>query len=598
MPYDKNNNTTQNKPLLPRVANPKSPLTPRLAAQHIRLTQSPSTITNPPRVVGIVSTTIKDDLNTPTKSFLSNNITPRSSSRKLRIEANSTHSTPTTTPTQTPIQDQSGKSKFPVAIPNNTVHKRPKSVVLDANGIITSPIAKSHTFSPTSTPGNASPREINSSNFFHASEAKNLEKAPQPKKAATFFYANGVKKSNEDVLPNRAPSPSLSTMSTKSHKSQFYRADGTLDGDDVPPLPMSPNLQRSPESKPCQPSSVISPFSIRPPSPQKMGLHLTYRKGASQIISPQNRSQAVPILPPSSSSRPQSPNRQEKSPPMRFNHTPRSHGRAGSLSSIDSSPSSRKSSLAALDTSHRHSPYAMGDIPTSAPASARMIPPTSNPSLSEIVQDIRPDSSNSNQSRPGSVSLSYPQSPNQLSQQSAPTPFAEAASNARRERKVLDLEISNSSLLAINRQLEREVRRQKNDLRRFRRLSRARLTSLSSMIPDDEDDESSEHDKELGDFSDHISDSEDEDDPDSSISEESLASTNVSSTSFTQRNAVRLEKDEKRLQLDLKKHRQLLVDSQKMNQSLKRCMAISEEMIAEGRRALEYRVSNGFISPS
>lgn len=47
----------------------------------------------------------------------------------------------------------------------------------------------------------------------------------------------------------------------------------------------------------------------------------------------------------------------------------------------------------------------------------------------------------------------------------------ELAANARRERKVLDLEISNSSLLAINRTLEREMRKQTAELRRFRRLS-------------------------------------------------------------------------------------------------------------------------------
>jgi hypothetical protein len=227
-----------------------------------------------------------------------------------------------------------------------------------------------------------------------------------------------------------------------------------------------------------------------------------------------------------------------------------------------------------------------------------MISPTSNPNVPEVIQQLSPNSSHSNRSRHGSISLSHPQSPNQTSQQQVPTPFAAAAANARRERKVLDLEISNSSLLAINRQLEREVRRQKTELRRFRRLSRAgRLTSLGSMMmPESDDHESLELDQELDDPNGPLSDSDDDDDdPDSSISGESLASTNISGAEFNRRDAARLEKDEKRLQLDLNKHRQLLVDSQKMNQSLKRCMAISEEMIAEGRRALEYRVSFTFV---
>jgi len=52
-----------------------------------------------------------------------------------------------------------------------------------------------------------------------------------------------------------------------------------------------------------------------------------------------------------------------------------------------------------------------------------------------------------------------------------------------------------------------------------------------------------------------------------------------------------LAKDSKRLQIDLSKHRDLLVDSQKMNQSLKRCMAWTEDLILEGKRALEYKVN-------
>ncbi len=50
------------------------------------------------------------------------------------------------------------------------------------------------------------------------------------------------------------------------------------------------------------------------------------------------------------------------------------------------------------------------------------------------------------------------------------------------------------------------------------------------------------------------------------------------------------KRDEKRLQLDLTKHQQLLIDSQKMNQSLKRCLGWTEELINEGRKALEYNV--------
>jgi hypothetical protein len=120
---------------------------------------------------------------------------------------------------------------------------------------------------------------------------------------------------------------------------------------------------------------------------------------------------------------------------------------------------------------------------------------------------------------------------------------------------------------------------------------------MLSAVDDDDEEEGGDHarsslgskaspsDDEL------LSDSEEEDeDQDFSMSDESIGSSSMSPDALAERDAARLAKDEKRLQLDLSRHRQLLIDSQKMNQSLKRCMAWSEEMIAEGRRALEFRV--------
>lgn len=52
----------------------------------------------------------------------------------------------------------------------------------------------------------------------------------------------------------------------------------------------------------------------------------------------------------------------------------------------------------------------------------------------------------------------------------------------------------------------------------------------------------------------------------------------------------RRRRDARRLELDISKHQQLLIDSQKMNQSLKRCLGWTEELIKEGKRALAYQV--------
>lgn len=169
------------------------------------------------------------------------------------------------------------------------------------------------------------------------------------------------------------------------------------------------------------------------------------------------------------------------------------------------------------------------------------------------------------------------------------------AANARRERKVLDLEISNSSLLAINRTLEREMRKQKAELRRYRRLtSSGRLSiaptersvststgfSKSYSIGSDIEEEGFEDDDVMTDLP---SDEDGFDGTDSS-------SASLSPGAQASRDARQGARDEKRLRLDLNKHQELLIDSQKLNQSLKRCLDWTEELILEGRKALVYQV--------
>lgn len=168
-------------------------------------------------------------------------------------------------------------------------------------------------------------------------------------------------------------------------------------------------------------------------------------------------------------------------------------------------------------------------------------------------------------------------------------PKDEGVLNARTERKILDLEISNSSLLAINRTLEREMRKQNAELRRFRRLSRAgrlsvapstRSVSGTSLGITSELDETSEMSSvrspdEMSDFSD----------------EESMLDEGVlSPDSLAEHDARHRVHDEKRFFIDLAKHQELLADSQKLNQSLRRCLGWTEDLIREGQKALDYSV--------
>ena len=177
-----------------------------------------------------------------------------------------------------------------------------------------------------------------------------------------------------------------------------------------------------------------------------------------------------------------------------------------------------------------------------------------------------------------------PQTPNKLQQMN------ELAANARRERKVLDLEISNSSLLAINRTLEREMRKQNNELRRYRRLSRSGRLSMATSLRSisagglsmlSETDTAS-------DFS-ELPEEDELDDP-YSDDDSLLDGGTWTPDTYAQHDARLRAKDEKRLQLDLSKHRELLIDSQKLNQSIKRCLTWTDDLIKEGQKALDYHV--------
>ena len=167
----------------------------------------------------------------------------------------------------------------------------------------------------------------------------------------------------------------------------------------------------------------------------------------------------------------------------------------------------------------------------------------------------------------------------------------ELAASARRERKVLDLEISNSSLLAINRTLEKELRKQNAELRRYRRLTQAgrisiapsnrslssRLSTLASSDAASDVSGSSDNGEDLD-----LEFSGDDNDFSSNISR--------SPASQIEHVARQRAKDERRLQIDLSKHQELLLDSQRINQSLKRCLGWTEDMVAEGKKAISFQV--------
>ena len=160
---------------------------------------------------------------------------------------------------------------------------------------------------------------------------------------------------------------------------------------------------------------------------------------------------------------------------------------------------------------------------------------------------------------------------------------------------MLDLEISNSSLLAINKTLEKELRKQNTELRRFRRLSRSGRLSLA---PTNRSISASTLDTVAEGEGEDFNQSEPEDDSDLDTIDDDetdvLSNDSSSVHSPTSRTRQRA-RDEKRLILDLSKHQQMLLDSQKLTQSIRRCLTCTEELIRDGNKALEYKVGIGDI---
>ncbi|KAM4058752.1 hypothetical protein HRG_006302 [Hirsutella rhossiliensis] len=431
--------------------------------------------------------------------------------------------------------------------------------------------------------------------FFYASDARAIQRPLSvPQKPVAFFYANGA-----SAEAKRTTSPPLNQPFTpvlpptqEPVATKFFYANGTPD-----PPPSKHALATSASASALSTSSRLplvrpgtsssaaaftAPATQRPMSPIK-----TTCPPTSQPLS------ANPLLPTS----PKQPLSLQSSPAL----APVPHSSGKRRVSIDTAPKlirqghSRTGSASASAVDVPMTSRFAASPSLSQPASPPQSPGLSQPAMTmaSLIQAAE-EWKERDTERDGDAQPELSQSPTKSSH--AGELVSELVANARRERKVQDLEITNASLEAINRTLERQLRKQTIELRRYRRMSRAGHISLASAassrvpsaaLPDvaidlsgvDEGEEATEDEQ------DEYPDSFDESD---FSSNESLSAD--ASSSPNDKLAARRKRDERRLQLDLTKHQELLVDSQKMNQSLKRCLDWTEVLIKEGQKALAYQV--------
>ncbi|GAB1317347.1 hypothetical protein MFIFM68171_07557 [Madurella fahalii] len=585
-PYERASATGHRQPTAARAVN-KPPLTPKIATRsqppqhpHATLATTPLARRPPPESTlsanGAAPRDREDLLTSPVSAFLSTNVTPRSGSRQSRVD--SANSTPNGTPN--PDRHDPWETRSSVGIsasgPDDTMRR---------------PVV---TFSSPSDAGGGA-RADRDSKFFYASDAQKQPQqvaqakpfATQQQKPSTFFYANGntVPERQDAAVPGPlSPGLSASSSTQDSLMSKFVYANGAPE--------LQPPAKIGPSSKRLS-GSVISTASRLPPSRQANPPRATSPVKAPPSLTPKNSTTPTVLSPrsPVSATTPQggshaSHARLSAEIPSR---PARSHTRTKSLAGTEPS-------IAAARRIYSH-----GSVPSSgrtSPSNPSHPPPGTEPSdtassgfasLLQAAEDF---------AEPEEAKSESLNSPTKTSQDGQVT---DLVANARRERKVQDLEITNASLEAINRTLERQLRKQTAELRRYKRLSRSgrlSISSIGSRIPSDSTvdggglaragmglDDLSEEESEIEAEDAEMEELEEEDDLSSSEAsgESSLEVTAVRDTRHRQR-------AERRLELDISKHQQLLIDSQKINQSLKRCLGWTEELIKEGKRALAYQV--------
>ncbi|KAK2600353.1 hypothetical protein N8I77_009892 [Diaporthe amygdali] len=572
-------------PVTPKLAGKPAPTSSASASQRQTVTLAtpvPRRSTRPSSVVSHGTTTSgasRHDHASPVPNHLQNNPTPRSGSRQSRVT--SANASPSPADASSPADRWETRSGLGIS-----------GTALDSDagaGVL----LRSET-APTSR----------DSKFFYASDASRTTQsatpAPRPappQKGPTFFYAKGnnlpPKPSPPTSVPSAPFSPPLAASTPDPLASKFMYANGSPD--------LQPSLMKS------GPGSALSTTprvtATKPGAGSQSPAHLSQR-----IPSPAKATGYPP--PPHPHPHPLQPQTQPQpsaGPSIAERRSVVTS--APQLGRANSNDLRRVSAEAAPRKSSGHSrsgslvaepPSVVRTVAPSPPVSSPLPSPMtfSNPAISMAsVLEAADDLAGSQDDSDSMVSgLASPKSA------SGNDPLNELVANARRERKVQDLQITNASLEAINRTLERQLRKQTNELRRYKRLTRAgRLSSANTAAPSritsastaSEAPEGPLNNLGLADLSEGDSEMEPDDEymDESELSEsDSAGSAQLSPSTMALRDAQHRKRDEKRLQVDLSKHQQLLVDSQKMNQSLKRCLGWTEELIREGKRALDYQV--------
>jgi hypothetical protein len=140
------------------------------------------------------------------------------------------------------------------------------------------------------------------------------------------------------------------------------------------------------------------------------------------------------------------------------------------------------------------------------------------------------------------------------------------STKARAERKIKDLEISNTSLLAINRYLEKKIKRQAKDIEQFANLlESANATPIPISTPDSSDDE-------------------DDEVMESSLNPEEGINDVNDRTFFVEQAQQRT-----------KTHIEYLKSADEFDKRLRKCLFMTNSLLQDAKKSLEYQVDHSPI---
>jgi hypothetical protein len=434
------------------------------------------------------------------------------------------------------------------------------------------------TISASLNPDSKRSSAVMDSKFFYASEARSPPAPTPPTRPASLLLPKTSSSSSflQGGRPdNRAAQNESVTSNPTDSASKFFYANG------VPDLPTPtttspassgsfgrPGVGQAPHARPNSPTKHLAQMQgLRPPAPLSSSRSQVGALGASLVAKRRVSAEAVP--------------RQGI------------HSRSGSA----------ESTVATRITSPTPPRWPSGPSTPASPGVGQFQPAMTMASILQVAEEL---SEEEDESDDGSDTSSHgeAQSP---SKSAGGAEANDLVANARRERKVQDLQITNASLEAINRTLERELKKQTSELRRFKRLSRSgRLSTAASNRPSTSADVglglsvlSEEGDSTALGTNQSTLDSDPKPESDNSLSDDyddsDLSPSEDEADPSGEKTEHVARRHQHRLELDMSKHRQLLEDSQRMNQSLKRCLDWTEELIREGNKALAYNIRLGEV---